>query len=476
MVFALAEAMAQIELSNFTATGRAGLSTALATDYQAQGINPANLAAEPLHEGLRYTFGMAELGFSAYSDALSRFNLRSALFDSDRQLSQAEKNQAAFDFANRGLTLNLDFLYAGFASQKQEGGSGYAFTIRERAQWYSKFNPVASDILFRGFQADYFDPNRLITEQIVDTSNGVVRIDTLGALAKIPKSLSEILSGTKIAMAWNREYAFSYGVNVLKTYDLKWDIGLGVKYIQGIGYLDIQSDGKNMTAFISSSPWFNVQFGNSSQLNTAIDTLNAGFLPNATGRGLGFEFGTTVILKDKFRFSASVTDLGRVNYQTNVYTASDTLLTDIRNRGFTSYNFFRNADQFDGFQKDMIKWQGLRNRLQALPSRLRLGFAYVAEKWVVGIESVIPLNQASGNFERAVFSVGGEYKVGHWLRVGSGFLAGGNYRNVLIPFGITFVTSGGLWEMGVASRDVTTFVKQRNPMISLSTGFLRFRF
>jgi hypothetical protein len=55
---------AQIELSNFNATGRAGISTTLATDYQAQGINPANLALVPQFEGFHHTFGMGELGFS----------------------------------------------------------------------------------------------------------------------------------------------------------------------------------------------------------------------------------------------------------------------------------------------------------------------------------------------------------------------------------------------------------------------------
>ncbi len=99
------------------------------------------------------------------------------------------------------------------------------------------------------------------------------------------------------------------------------------------------------------------------------------------------------------------------------------------------------------------------------------------EKWNVGIEAVFPLNDVAGNFQKPVFSVGGEYKIGAWLRLGSGFLFGGNYGNsLLMPFGITFITSGGIWEMGVASRDITTYIKSSNPVLSLSTGFLRFRF
>ena len=86
-------AFGQQELSNFTATGRAGLSTTLAADYQSQGINPANLALEPTYDGMHQTFGLGELGFSVYSDAISKFNLGSALWDPNRRLTNTEKAQ-----------------------------------------------------------------------------------------------------------------------------------------------------------------------------------------------------------------------------------------------------------------------------------------------------------------------------------------------------------------------------------------------
>lgn len=469
-------AVGQIEMSNFTATGRAGISSALATDYQAQGINPANLAMEPSHDGMNQTFGMGEMGFSVFSDALNKFDLRSALFDPGRRLTWAEKYDAARNFANKGLTVNFDFLYGGYAWQKPSGGSGFALTMRERAQWYSKFNTTAADILFKGIRSDYFQNNFLI-DTIVDAINNNVKFDTLGAIARFPKSLAEILSGTRISMSWVREYGFSYGVNVVNTFNWKWDIGLGVKYIQGIGYMDIASDGKNLKAFIAASPWFGLKFFEPDSGKLVAKGERLGFLPNAAGQGVGFEFGVTGVYRDKFRYSASVTDIGSVNYETNVYEASDTLLSSITNSGFYNYNFFQNAQQFDGFQKDMIKWRGLQNRRQSLPTKLRLGFAMTTERYNVGAEVVIPLNDVAGNFTKPVYSMGGEYKVKHWLRVGSGFLFGGNYGNtILMPLGITFIATGGMWEMGVASRDIITYVKNTNPVLSMSTGLLRFRF
>lgn len=38
------QSWAQHEFSSFTATGRAGVSTTMLTDYQSVGVNPANLA------------------------------------------------------------------------------------------------------------------------------------------------------------------------------------------------------------------------------------------------------------------------------------------------------------------------------------------------------------------------------------------------------------------------------------------------
>jgi hypothetical protein len=466
----------QIEMSNFTATGRAGISSTLATDYQAQGINPANLAIEPTYDGMHQTFGLGEMGFSVFSDALSKFNLGSALFDPERRLTLKEKYQAAENFADKGLSVNFDFLYAGYAWQKPSGGSGLAFTMRERAQWYSKFNTTSADILFKGLNSDYFDDK--IMDTLFNSETGEIdSVFIIKAFTKFPKSLAEILNGTRISLSWTREYGFAYGVNVIHSFNWKLDIGVGLKYIQGIGYMDIASDGKKLTAFIAASPWFGIKFFEPDSNKLVKKGGNLGFLPNSAGQGVGFEFGATGVYRDKYRYSASVTDIGSINYETNVYEASDTLLSSITNNGFYNYNFFQNAQQFDGFQKDMIKWKGLQNRKQDLPTKLRLGFAILNERWNAGFETVIPLNNVAGNFAKPVYSIGGEYKIKDWLRVGSGFLFGGNYGNtVLMPFGITFITSGGLWEMGVASRDIITYVKSSNPVLSLSTGLLRFRF
>ena len=58
--------MAQTEMSVFSSTGRADATT-FVTDYQAIGINPANLGWAGRYPKKKVFIGLAESSFSAYS-------------------------------------------------------------------------------------------------------------------------------------------------------------------------------------------------------------------------------------------------------------------------------------------------------------------------------------------------------------------------------------------------------------------------
>ena len=60
----------QIEYSSFTATGRGGATT-FVTDYQALGINPANLGWHLEFEEKKFAMGFNEFTYSIHSGALS---------------------------------------------------------------------------------------------------------------------------------------------------------------------------------------------------------------------------------------------------------------------------------------------------------------------------------------------------------------------------------------------------------------------
>jgi len=466
---------AQQELNPISSAGRPGLSVTSCTDYQAQGINPANLGIEPSYDGMHQTMGFTELGFSAFSNGMGKFNLKSSLLDGERVLSGQDKNQAAIDLSGKRITANLDFLFAGYAWQRVSGGSGFSFTIREKVQWFSSFNPSLASILFNGSKdKTYFDGP--ILSQRLDSTNGQIITDTLGAMAKEGRPLAEVFKDSKVAMSWNREFAFAYGVNVINGLEWKINLGVGIKYVEGIGYVDIQSDGNNFKAFVASSPYFDLKYGNNGGLTRAKDSVNGGVWPNAVGHGIGFEVGTTIIYKDRIRISVALSDLGSVVYNTNVYVAPNTILTEIRNTGFTHYDFYNDTRQMDGAQKDILEWQGTSKKSKPLPTKLRFGIAYTKEKWQIGLETILPMNSSAGNFQKPLVSIGGEVLLLEWLKVGTGIVYGGNVDQILVPFGLNFITSGGLWEMGIGFRDVISYTRDTSPMLSLCTGVMRFRF
>ncbi|MEM9052209.1 MAG: hypothetical protein AAGC47_09180, partial [Bacteroidota bacterium] len=66
-------AFSQMENASFTETGR-GASFAFVTDYQALGINPANLGFGNRYDK-QYTLGLGQFGVSLYSEAFTRSQL-----------------------------------------------------------------------------------------------------------------------------------------------------------------------------------------------------------------------------------------------------------------------------------------------------------------------------------------------------------------------------------------------------------------
>ena len=153
---------AQTEGSAFTSTGR-GVATPFATDYHALGINPSNLDWAPMYEGKSVTFGFAEISTSLYSEALGKEDLRKNLLGQEfDQLTPEEQDQAVLDFANSAIAFDLDIMGTGLAVRTNNLG-GFAFSVRERVDYFSVLGPQVAEFGILGYESPYFD--FLVTEQ-----------------------------------------------------------------------------------------------------------------------------------------------------------------------------------------------------------------------------------------------------------------------------------------------------------------------
>ena len=138
----------QHEMSSFTSTGRGGATT-FATDYQAIGINPANLGWPSKHEGLNYALGLSEFSYSLHSQVLSKQELRDAFSstikrDTSNKFTYNQKIQAAQEFANSGMAMDLDLGSFGLAFNNEKFG-GIGFRINCKCVWTvsTKYQPGA---------------------------------------------------------------------------------------------------------------------------------------------------------------------------------------------------------------------------------------------------------------------------------------------------------------------------------------------
>lgn len=470
--------LAQSEGAAFTLTG-SGVSTPFATDYQSIGINPANLGWTHKESDSRFTLGFTEGAYSIYSEALSSQDLRDNIYGREfDDLSRSEKIDIAEEFANSPLALNVDLMSVGFSFASEDFG-GIAFSVNEKASYYSELGPLASEILFLGYQSTYFDSLLLGNGTTIanspnldqETYDQVVEGFT-GEDQALP--LAQLLDGTEINGQWVREINVAYGRKVFSTDNIEIYGGVGLKYVMGMFLMDLKFENNEGRGVASYAPIFDFD-------TESISGQNPSSLPRSNnplkpaGQGLGVDIGASLIIKEALTLSAGVNDIGSVTWDGNVFRVQDLKLTELTNPGVTNLSLIDQLDTFIG-EDGILKWEGEQEIVRSLPTTIRAGAGLqLGEKISVGVDAVLPANEAPGNIRKPLVSLGGRVSPIPWLQLSAGFITGGNY-DFKIPAGVVFRPKGGMYEAGVASRDLITFFSENQPTLSLAMGFMRFRF
>ena len=442
---------AQQELNAFTVTG-SGQATMFSTDYQCIGINPSNLGWESKR---KIHLGFLETGASLYSDALNKIQLQNSFLTfgnfGGSDLNSKEKKDAALNFAQKGLAINLEEQWLGASFQYSKIG-GIGVSVRERVSLDAKLNSTFADILFNGRNASYFDSSKV--------SNG----DTTG-LSRHPSLLSAVTDGSFIKMSWYREYNLSYGRKLFSNDLIKIYGGATLKYLQGYGILDIESKNGVLTAYSSLSPVFNIKY------NTISPSLDTSGKFKPVGQGFGFDLGGSMDIGNFITVGLSMNNIGAMTWRGNVFEVNDTALASLKTGGLNKLNFLSETGSFLS-DKGFFKWKGLASKTIPLPTDIRMGVKVKLLSIIkVGLDVYIPTATVPGNFRNALFALGGELKLGIF-KFSTGVATGTNYQ-LNVPVGFVF-SLGGRYEYGVASRDVITFFTNNNPNLSAVFGFLRF--
>jgi len=440
---------AQNELSNFTATGRGGVATTFATNYQAIGINPANLGRVG---GARVAFTIGEFGMGLGSRSLTRDQLYKFVYSTNDALSAADKQELARAFtSDNALNLNGDITTLGLAVQIPALG-GFAISNRVRTAGHVELNKNAAELLFLGRNAPIY---------------------ATASATNIPL-VSEALDGTQMQFSALNEFNIAWGKRLVDLPLFQLSAGAGYRYIQGIGILDVRVKPGDLQAYSSLSPLFDIDYGNlATNPSFNFQARTNGLQP--VGRGNGFDLGVAIEAGKALRLGLAVTDLGHMTWDGNLLTANDQKLKRLKSEGVGTYNFFKEAAEiFASGTDSLFQYQTGQERRASLPTKLRAGAGLrISEFFEAGLDVTLPLNEVAGNLTAPFVGAGVDYKPLSWLRLSSGVTGGAGY-GVSVPLGLTIATS--VYEGGLSTRDVTGLLNDKNPYVSMAAGFLRFKF
>ncbi|MDZ4839020.1 MAG: conjugal transfer protein TraF [Bacteroidota bacterium] len=445
--------LAQHESTAFTVTG-SGLASTLSNDYQCIGINPANLGVK---SGKRLNLGFAETSVGIFSNALNKedlrdiFNTYTSNNSTANNFSSEDKKRLAKSFADKGISANIDFTWIGVSLKIPKVG-GFAFSVREHITSKMVLNANFSDIIFNGYKATYFDTTFVINGDTTGFSNN-------------PELISKITEGSKVQLSWVREYNLGFGRTFINNDNFKLSLGTSVKYLNGVAVVDVSSKDGELNAYSGISNSF---LPGLSQIQGKF--TNSTSISNAVGQGFGLDLGANIKMKN-LTFAASINNVGYITYIGELFKLNDAKLDSIKNNGINNYLAESNSEFGTGedfFDKTLVSKQSF-----TLPVNFRGGvLVEITKRLHVGADVYVPLNQAPGKYANTYASVGVQGRVSA-VKLSTG-LGIGTGLKLVVPLGIVFAPSKGVYEIGFASRDLFTFFTDKNPNLSGSFGFLRF--
>ena len=265
-------AFAQNDLGTPAGCGKGGTATTILKNWEAIGINPANLGWS---ENKTFSFGIFNsVGLSVQSQALNVGKLYKNMAHPNNNLSSSDiKVLSDFFTTENGLNIQTHVNWIAASVQFAKVG-GFAVNVRDRFYAHALLNQNMVDVLFNGFSAEsYIDtvtPNLLV---------------------------SNFTDGTQINFLHYRECNIAYGRKIISISGIDLYGGLGYKRLWGLGYLDVDASSDIFKAQSSLSTRYNFN-----HIDSTFNIQDVNKLFNNVGNGNAFDFGISAIIKNMFKF------------------------------------------------------------------------------------------------------------------------------------------------------------------------------
>lgn len=437
-------------------TGNFGMGTSLLQDYEAVGVNPANLGIYDDESSL-FSIGVGDVSGFLHSDAINGNDLVTGFF-TNKTFTLEDKVNAALDFASKGVTSGAMVQPFALAVQIPKVG-GFAFNWRQNFSTSFKLNPFMADLAFTGINSTYFDTVYHYMGDLI-------------AVADSASTIGDLLNGTYVKYNWTQEFDFSFGRKLIETDALKLYAGATYKMMQGIAILDAEFNNGDATGYSATTPFMNVDYGNVSLQHPV---GGSGIKP--VGKGTGFDVGVNARILDLINVAASVVDIGSITWTGNSMTLQNVDLDTLKNfSGWSSFDFSDNlGDVFDA--SGLYSWAAGVDRKISLPTKLRVGASVEVTKMLkLSVDAVQPFSGVPGNLENTLLAFGIHLQPTSAIGISTGVVSGGQ-TDVDVPFGLSFGFGPlKVYQCGIATGDILSFLSHTKPTRSIALNLIRIQF
>jgi hypothetical protein len=313
--------------NRYLTAGTGGTPMALSGDYRSLGWNPGHLTFSPLLEpNWKSAAGGIEIGARVSSSVLEREDVWDGIWSRTDGETDAWDNNEWSDYvdllSNERFAVNADVVSAAWAKKWNTWGVAYSNTQHLQAEAF--FSDETLGLLVQGGApqwTSWFDAFVTANGDTVPNTEDFSAEDLLGFIGGVnfdgDAVLSQILADTRLGFSWHR----SHCVGLSKAWQLgtvRLHTGASGRLLLGNGYFSIQNTEDGLDAFGAFSNGFNV---------ASIAALSGG-IPNEfeqlrmwgpVGQGWAMDFGAVVEWENKAWASASLTDIGTMEWRGERY-------------------------------------------------------------------------------------------------------------------------------------------------------------
>ncbi|WP_194775093.1 DUF5723 family protein [Pararhodonellum marinum] len=421
----------------------------LTGNAQAIRVNPAFLSQRGKKVS---TFGFLQIGFNFHSNQLNFAEVLRFGF-SDNVIPELERQ----DILDRGddqtayiWNANLDFTWLSYSVFDPKFG-GLSISLRDRINQRSLIPNEFLGVLFFGTNSPAFE--ELTPDQRLSIGNG-----------------------TQTQYTHLRELTLSYARSIVKQENFSIDLGATFSKIWGVGYFDSYIDNQRLRGGSSFSAFYDVDY---SSVSSSLENISGGLL-DTSGGGFLLDLGVDMKVKGLGRFSASILDIGSMNWNDNITVADadfETVLGGVGDGIIQNYSIIENLDRL----YDASNHQPGPAFTSPFATKLRLNtLFYLGPSMNISTDFMIPLrsfdNELPMFYNPAFYS--GYF---NWspldgiVNLSAGVFYGAEV-NFRIPVGVSIGLTESLF-VSLAVNDINTiFLRGIDPFAGVSINFMNIKY